>query len=170
MEFFERTLVAVNRWVLIGILAFMSVVVFANVVLRYTTGDSLTWGEEVPRYLMIWLSMLGMGPVLRSGGHIAIENLQDAMPSRLAQALRVLVAIILAVFFIVMIRFGIDYVERTMVQTAPSTQIPMGYVYLALPLGFALALLHLCLIVRDYVRFRQFKAEDQFDAGSASSL
>jgi TRAP-type C4-dicarboxylate transport system permease small subunit len=29
---------------------------------------------------MIWLTFLGAGPVLRYGGHIAVENLQDALP------------------------------------------------------------------------------------------
>ena len=46
----------------------------------------------------------------------------------------------------------------------------MGYVYLALPVGFALALLHLAFMVRNYVLERIFTAEAGFDADSASSL
>ncbi len=170
MQKLENAFVATNRWLLIVILTAMSLIVFANVVLRYTTGESLFWGEEVSRYLMIWLALLGMGPVLRSGGHIAIDNLQDGLPPSIARFVRVLVVLILTVFFLVMIRYGIDYVDRTMVQSAPSIQIPMGYVYLALPVGFALALLHLAFMVRDYVLERSFKAEAGFDADSASSL
>ena len=170
MQKFEAAFVAANRWLLIVILAAMSLIVFANVVLRYTTGESLFWGEEVSRYLMIWLALLGMGPVLRSGGHIAIDNLQDSLPPAIARIVRVLVVLILVVFFLVMIRYGIDYVDRTMVQSAPSIQIPMGYVYLALPVGFALALIHLVFMVRNYVLERRFTAEAGFDADSASSL
>ena len=48
--------------------------------MRYLTSDSLEWAEEVSRHMMIWLTFLGAGPVLRYGGHIAVENLQDALP------------------------------------------------------------------------------------------
>ncbi len=170
MQKVEAAFVAANRWLLILILAAMSLIVFANVVLRYTTGESLFWGEEVSRYLMIWLTLLGMGPVLRSGGHIAIDNLQDSLPPAMARLVRVVVVLTLVVFFLVMIRYGIDYVDRTMIQSAPAIQIPMGYVYLALPIGFSLALVHLAFIVRNYILERSFIAEAGFDAESASSL
>src|SRR5450830_1767416 len=63
----ERILVACNRWVLILLLLVMACIVFANVVLRYTTGDSIVWAEEVARHLMIWGTFLGAGLVLRLG-------------------------------------------------------------------------------------------------------
>jgi TRAP-type C4-dicarboxylate transport system permease small subunit len=70
---------AVNRWLLIVILAVMSLIVFANVVLRYSTSYSIEWSEEVARHLLVWLTFIGCGPVLRYGGHIAVENLQDLL-------------------------------------------------------------------------------------------
>ena len=42
--------------------------VFANVALRFLTDHSILWVEEVSRYLMIWLTFLGAGLVLRYGG------------------------------------------------------------------------------------------------------
>jgi TRAP-type C4-dicarboxylate transport system permease small subunit len=52
----ERILVAGNRWLLILLLLAMACIVFANVVLRYTTGDSIVWAEEVARHMMIWVT------------------------------------------------------------------------------------------------------------------
>ncbi len=60
----------------------MSVIIFVNVAMRYLTSNSLEWAEEVSRHMMIWLTFLGAGPVLRYGGHIAVENLQDALPAK----------------------------------------------------------------------------------------
>ena len=82
MQAFERHFLAANRWALIALLAAMSVIIFVNVALRYLTSHSLEWAEEVARHMMIWLTFLGAGPVLRYGGHIAVENLQDALPAR----------------------------------------------------------------------------------------
>ena len=59
----DRALLKANRWAVIAILAAMATMVFVNVVLRFTTDHSLLWVEEASRYLMIWLTFLGCGPV-----------------------------------------------------------------------------------------------------------
>ena len=109
----------VNRAALVLLLAAMAIIIFANVVLRYTTSQSIEWAEEVSRYLMVWLTFLGAGPVLRYGGHIAVENLQDALPPRAACALRALIAVILMSFFAFMVWFGLLYLERVAVPDDP---------------------------------------------------
>ena len=170
MDRFEAGFVALNKWVLIVILAVMSVIIFTNVSLRYLTSHSIEWAEEVARHLMIWLTFLGCGPVLRYGGHIAIENLQDSVPSAWARALRVLIALLLTVFFGVFVYFGLEYMDRTQYQLTPSTQISFAFIYAALPVGMALCLIHWLLIVREYVMERRFAADAQFDATASASL
>ncbi len=170
MQTFERYFLAANRWVLIALLAAMSVIIFANVVLRYVTHDSLEWAEEVARYLMIWLTFLGAGPVLRYGGHIAVENLQDALPAPLAVALRALVAALLFAFFGFMVWYGWLYMQRTMFQMTPVTQIPFAYVYSAMMFGGLLLIVHFLLVVRGYLLRRQFASDAHFDANASASL
>lgn len=166
----ERGFLAANRVLLMLLLATMSCIVFANVCLRYLTTESIVWGEEVARHMMIWLTFLGAGLVLRSGGHVAIDNLQDALPAPLARLLRGAIALLLLVFFAAMIHYGLVYVERTMFQTTSSTQVPFGYIYSAMPLGFAFLIIHLLFILRGYVAERRFVADDGFDSNAASSL
>ena len=96
---FERVLVVANRWVLILLLLAMSCIVFANVVLRYTTGDSIVWAEEVARHMMIWVTFLGAGLVLRFGGHVAIDNFHQAVGEQGACVVRAIVALGLGAFF-----------------------------------------------------------------------
>lgn len=174
MNRFESAFVAANRWLLVVMLAAMACIVFTNVVLRYTVGESLVWAEEVSRYLMIWLTLLGTGLVLRHGGHIAIDNLQDSLPGSTlglaSRVLRVINLLLMLVFFAGMMYAGWQYCQRTMFQTAAATQVPMAYIYAALPIGFALAVVHLGLIARRYVTTRSFPSEDGFDAQAASSL
>jgi TRAP-type C4-dicarboxylate transport system permease small subunit len=170
MKTFERWFLAANRWLLIAMLAAMSAIIFTNVVLRYTTSQSIEWAEEVGRHLMIWLTFVGCGPVLRYGGHIAIENLQDALPRRLAIALRALIAVLTLAFFAFFVWFGIDYLERTQYQQTPATQVSFAYIYAALPFGMGIALVHWLLIVRDYVLERRFASDAHFDASASASL
>jgi TRAP-type transport system small permease protein len=170
MQTFERYLLGANRWALILLLAAMSVIIFVNVALRYLTDASLEWAEEVARYLMIWLTFLGAGPVLRYGGHIAVENLQDALPRAGGIALRVLVAALLFGFFGFMAWYGWLYMERTMFQMTPVTQIPFAYVYSAMPIGGVLLVVHFVLILRGYLLERSFASDDHFDANASASL
>src|SRR5690606_3491469 len=97
---FERWFIEANRWALVLLLAAMSLIVFANVTLRYLTNFSITWSEEVARYLMIWMTFLGAGLTLRYGGHVAITNLQELLPMRLQRLARLLVAFLMMAFLL----------------------------------------------------------------------
>ena len=170
MKTFERYFLGANRWALILLLASMACIIFVNVALRYLTNQSIEWAEEVSRHMMIWLTFLGAGPVLRYGGHIAIDNLQDALPVQLAVAIRVLVALLLFAFFGFMVWYGWLYVGRTMFQLTAATQIPFAYIYAAMPVGGVLLLIHWALIVRAYVLKREFASDAHFDATASASL
>lgn len=166
----ETALVACNRWALILLLSAMSCVVFANVVLRYTTGDSLVWAEEVARHMMVWITFLGAGLVLRFGGHVAIENLHTALPSRSAMLVRALVALALGVFFLAMAYYAVRYVEATRFQTTAATDISIAWIYAVMPAGFVLLFVHLLFIVRGYVRAGSYAESSEMDGESAAAL
>jgi TRAP-type C4-dicarboxylate transport system permease small subunit len=170
MKTFERWFLAANRWLLIVLLAAMAVIIFTNVTLRYTTSQSIVWAEEVARHMMIWLTFLGAGPVLRYGGHIAVENLQDAFPRPVGIALRVLVAALLLAFFGFMIWYGWLYLQRTRYQLTAATQISFAYIYSAMLVGGVLLVVHFLLIVRPYVLRREFASDEHFDATASASL
>ena len=159
---YDTLFLRVNRAALIVMLAAMALMVFANVVLRFTTDHSILWVEEVSRYLMIWLTFVGAGLVLRYGGHIGIDTLEQRFPSQ-APYLRGTIFVLLVGFFAFMVWIGTRYALLTWGQTTPVLQIPVGAVYLAVPIGFGLLLVHLLLMAAPYVRSRSFLHDDDFD-------
>lgn len=169
VEKFDAWLIRLNRWALQWILAAMALMVFANVVLRLTTDTSILWVEEMSRFLMIWLTFLGAGLVLRYGGHIGIDNLQEAFP-RQAKLIRGVVFALMLAFFVFMLIMGIRYSIFTWGQTTAAMEIPVGAVYLAMPVGFALLILHALIMMRGYVREKAVLADAEFDAESAASI
>lgn len=170
MKTFERWFIATNRWMLIALLASMSLIIFANVALRYLTNASIEWAEEVARHMMIWLTFTGAGLVLRYGGHIAVENMQDAFPRPFAQFVRILVAVLMFAFFALMTWYGWLYMERAMFQMTAATQIPFGYIYAAIPIGGLMLGIHFMLILHGYVTERRFASDGHFDATASASL
>lgn len=147
----------------------MSIIVFANVSLRYLTNFSITWSEEVARYLMIWMTFIGAGLVLRFGGHVAITNLQEAMPRTVQRVMRAAIAVLLFAFFGVMMWIGWDYMSRMQFQLTPATRIPFSYVYTAMPIGFFLLIVHLLLVLKSYVTESRFKSLEAEGGGAEES-
>ena len=170
LDRFERGLVLANRWLLIFLLLAMACIVFANVVLRYSTGDSVIWAEEVARHMMIWVAFLGAGLALRFGGHVAIDNLHRAVKTRTAQVLRSMVVLGLSAFFIFMAVASSDYVWRTRFQSTAATDIPISFIYAAMPVGFVLMLVHLLLIARQYIVAGEYVHSEDIDSEAAGSL
>ena len=137
METFDRGLVRANRFVVGAMLAIMAVLVFANVALRYLFGISLSWVEELTRYMMIWLAWLAAGLAMREGAHIAIDNLQQAFPRSGPGSLRLFVLIAVVGFFAAVAWLGWRYAMFAWRQQTAVLRLPLGAVYLAIPAGSA---------------------------------
>lgn len=164
MNRLERGFVALNKWAVIAMIAGMALVVGANVALRYTTNNSLPWADEVARYLMIWMTFIGAGLALRTGGHVAITNLQDALPRRAQIVLRTGIVLILLAFFVFMIVTGQEYLTRMQYQKSPALRLSFKYVYAAMPVGFALMSVHLLLIARQFIMAGTYRDAPTGDA------
>ena len=159
----ERWLFAANKAVLIALLAVMAALVIVNVISRYVFLYSFTWVEEVTRYMMIWAAFLGVGLALRVGGHIAIDTLPQSLPPAPARWLRTAIALIVGVTLVVVAWLGIEYVEFGWYQETPVLNWSFGMVYLAMPVGAALALLHLLLVAPRWIRTGEWEKVEGFD-------
>ncbi|MGI3169389.1 TRAP transporter small permease [Pseudooceanicola sp. C21-150M6] len=166
MKRLEHYFVVLNGWALVVMLSAMALIVGYNISLRYLTSHSLPWADEAARYLMIWLTFTGAGLVLRAGGHVAITNLQDALPGRAQKLLRAALVLILLIFFAFMVQVGWQYAQRMQYQVTPALRLPFLYVYAAMPVGFALLILHLLLIAYGFVQAGAYKALDGSDVDS----
>lgn len=61
--------------VMVLCLAAMSVMVFANVVLRHFFDSGINVAEELSRFMFIWLTFLGAIVAMRDGGHLGVDML-----------------------------------------------------------------------------------------------
>ena len=128
---FERALSVVCA----VILGAMLVVVFAGVVMRYVLHMPFTWGDELARFLQIWLTFLGASLAFLVGGHASIQMLIDRLPEKANRITRVFIALSMGVFFLILGMKGIHLVRFTWSDESPALSIPYGIVYLALPVA-----------------------------------
>jgi C4-dicarboxylate transporter DctQ subunit len=126
-----------------GALAFSSLLLFANVFLRYLFLAPISWAEELTLYLMAWIVFVGSSVAIRTRGHIAIDLLPLALSiparRRLALAIAFMMLVFLAVFFFYSAEH--TFRVRSVNQVMPVMQLPMWLAYLAMPVGSALMFL-----------------------------
>ena len=97
-----------------------------------------SWTEELATFLLIWVGLLGAAVAFREHAHLGIEYLPARMSPRIRCAVEVLALASTALFCVLVLVYGgATLVIRTvsLLQTSPALGLPMGYVYLALPVG-----------------------------------
>ena len=77
----DRAVTTLCRVVLWLSMAVIFVILVVNTVLRYVTGSSLQWANEVPELLFPWLVMSGVVIAAQSGAPIATTFLMEALPA-----------------------------------------------------------------------------------------
>lgn len=141
LRVFRRILNKVQDVLAIAMLIVLCVVVFLQVFFRYALNSPLAWSEELARFMFIWLVYVGAAIVLRTDSHMSLDYFINLMPEKFRVVVDILGKIIVSMFLVLGIRESFTIIRITMPQLSPSLDIPMGLIYLALPVSFVLMLL-----------------------------
>ncbi len=115
-------------------------------------GDPLIWTDEVARFLMIWLAVLGWLLASRKRIHIRIRFFTDCLPAAWRPPIELILQSAIALFGALTVWYGSDLVMRNLDVEATTVPISMSFVYLPILLAglatAAQALGEACAIVR----------------------
>jgi TRAP-type C4-dicarboxylate transport system permease small subunit len=110
-------------------LAFMAILVFGNVVLRYLFNSGITWSEEMSRFLFVWLTFLGAIGALKDNEHLGV----DMFVKQLSPFMKKVVFVITNGLVLYVLWLVLDGSWKmtliNMDSTAPATGMPLAYVY-----------------------------------------
>ncbi|MCM3568479.1 TRAP transporter small permease [Neobacillus mesonae] len=139
-----KVLSTLNRFILslsgilLGIMTFLVII---QVFFRYVLEKPLTGSEELARFTMIWLVMIGSTVVLRNKSHIAVEFFVELFPTVIQKGARIITYLLIFVFAIILMVDGYQLAMTSMSQISPATRIPNGYIAMSIPVsGFISAL------------------------------
>jgi len=111
---------------------------------RFVLKDPSTWTEELARFMLIWVSLLGSAVALGRGAHLGIDYFVGKLSEEVRLRTEIFVFLCIALFsLLVMFIGGIELVRSNLAlgQASPALGVKMGYVYLAIPIsGFFLTL------------------------------
>jgi TRAP-type C4-dicarboxylate transport system permease small subunit len=129
---------------IIATMALLVVDVVWGVFSRYALGEQTKWTEELARFLLVWVGLLGGALAFRTKAHLGVDYFVNQLHPD-ARRLTAVIAHLVVLFFAaaVLLFGGASVVSEALAleQTTPALGWKMGYVYLALPIsGFFVVL------------------------------
>lgn len=137
---------------LVGLMAVAVLNVLWQVATRFVLGDPSSFTEELARYLLIWIGVLGAGYAVGQRAHLALELLPERLEGRARRVLEYVIFGCMGAFaLLVMVGGGVRlvYLQFLLGQTSPTLGWPLGAVYAVVPLSGLVMLAYTALLIAD---------------------
>ncbi|PCE64755.1 TRAP transporter small permease [Sediminicola luteus] len=135
---FRKTLDSVLAKVLIVIMGVMVLNVLWQVFTRFVLGTPSSFTDELARYLMIWVGILGAAYVSGKNMHVAIDVLPQKLGGKAQKRMHITVQLLVMAFALLVMVIGggrLVYITYILGQQSPALQLPLAYVYAVIPLS-----------------------------------
>lgn len=158
---FDRVLewiTTVVKWVMVSMTIVIFIITTYTVFTRYVLNIVPSWSEEIPRYLLVWITYLGAGLAIKFKEHISLDVFFNLMPVRARQVGHFFLNGLVAIVAVIMVVYGIGLVNHFGEDLMESIPVTNFWLYLAMPVSGTLMLLY--LVQDTWKRIRDFgKAE-----------
>ena len=147
---------------LIFLMALMVLDVTWQIFTRFILQDSSSYTEELARFLLIWIGVLGASYAVRTKVHLGIDVLTQRMAENKKRKAEITVNVFIFLFaLIIMVVGGIHLVQITfsLNQISAAMGIKMGYIYLVLPISGILIMYYSLFFIYQLVAENRGKTE-----------
>ncbi len=125
----------VLTWLLVGTVAVLIVPVSLQIFARFTQLiPAYIWTEELARFLFIWMVMLGAMIGIREGTHFEVD-VWPQLGRRANALLRIVSNVLVLVFALVFIWWGIEFTRFGWDQLSEIAELPMWMIFIAWPVA-----------------------------------
>ena len=152
MQAFMDKVGKVEYFLVAVMIAVMAIVNFLQVVFRYVIEGSLPWSEELLRFLFVWTTFLGAGIGVRKGAHLGLTIIVNNLPPKLKKFVVFINYLIWIAFSAIIGMLGLSVVSMQAEFNVRSSAmvLPMYWISLAIPVSFALIILHFATLAMGY--------------------
>jgi TRAP-type transport system small permease protein len=139
-------------WGTLAVFWILALVVFYQVFTRYVLNDAAGWTEEIARYLLIAVTFLGGAMAVRRGTHIQVDFLYRFIPRATGRVMSTFVDAVRIGFFGYAVWLTWLLIDRIGTQRMAVVELPIGLVFGAMLIGFALMLGRSVQVARQHWR------------------
>lgn len=144
-----RWLDRLEEWIVMLMLAAMTLVTFVQVVLRYVFNSGFTWALELTTIFFALMIFVGISYGVRVGAHIGIDAIVKLMPDGLRRAVSTFIVLLCLVYAGIILLGSWDYVTK-MKEVGIELEdlpIPLWIVRSIMPLGYVLLTVRLLQVL-----------------------
>lgn len=148
LQAYERFLdgvTSVVKWVMLAMASVIFVIICATVITRYLLNLVPSWSEEIPRYMLVWISYLGAALCVHYKEHISLDVFFNFLPVRARQIGRLILDLMVGAVGAIMLVFGIGLVRQFGDDLMESIPLTNFWLYLAMPTSGLLIILYIIL-------------------------
>jgi len=154
---FDKILLKLIEISVSSLLALMFIIVIISIFFRYIINLPIFWTEELARYIMFYMVMLGSAVAFRDEKHPALLFVIQKFPIKFLRVWNFIKDIIIIIILIIIFKEGYLMAVDEMIMKSPALRIPFFWVYLAFPIG---ALLMISQIIANFIfEKKSFKIE-----------
>lgn len=140
LEGFADKLAKITLFVIKVLTGILVITVLVGVFFRYVVRDSLSWTEELARYLMIWAALLAVSVGIKDKEHVGIQLLIKQFPPLITKIITFVVYIITMVFLGVLTFKGYQVADKAVTQLSLALNISMYWPLMSIPVSGVLAI------------------------------
>lgn len=125
-------------YTLAALMGIMTLDVLWGVFTRYALGSQADWSEELARFLLMWIGLLGAAYAAGQHKHLAIDLLLVSLPPGRQRRLQLVIYGLIITFVLAVMVVGglrLMYVTQTLGQLSAALRVPMYLVYAVVPVS-----------------------------------
>jgi len=137
-----------------SLLSALIILMGIQVFTRFLLGSPSPVCEEVSRFCLVGFIYFGAALGAKRGGHYRVIVYQILFKGRTGQAISVLGDVVWLAFCVIMVFYGIQFVQTVIdfPYLSPALMIPMKYIYPVIPIGYALIVIRMV-----WFRYEQYR-------------
>ena len=113
----------------------MFVVVMLGIIARYVLAIPIFWTDELSRFLMFYVVMLGGSLAIREDSHPSLTFVTDRMPKKMKSIWDIGLQILIIICLLVIVIYGIEQVLDSTIKKSAGLRLSYSVVYFGFPLG-----------------------------------
>lgn len=134
---------AIERRFLASCMLIMAGLYFFNILVREFApryASTFAWIEEATLFVFAWVVFVGLGLTLERGRHIAMSAIFAKLSASAKRIVALVINVVGLVFSLYAAKLSFDFTRFVVNsgQISPTLNVTMGYLYGAMPVGFAL--------------------------------
>lgn len=130
----------IEKTIIVVLFSALILLCFLQIIFRFFVNFSLSWTEELSRYVFILLVYMAASAAVLKNAHVRVEIIDNLLPERFKKSLDTAMDVVFIAFMGLIGYYGIEIASGAFdsEKLSPAMRLPMGVVYAIIPATFAL--------------------------------